>query len=82
MRFIKLNSSLSRRLATSERLDVETSTLLEALKVLGIGVIADFVEDTKVLRRLKRRGVRHVQGFAIYRPFPLEVFGEAVLRVA
>ena len=50
--------------------------------MLGIGVIADFVEDTKVLRRLKRRGVRHVQGFAIYRPFPLEVFGEAVLRVA
>jgi EAL domain-containing protein (putative c-di-GMP-specific phosphodiesterase class I) len=82
VRFIKLNSSLSRRLATSERLDVETSTLLEALKVLGIGVIADFVEDTKVLRRLKRRGVRHVQGLGIYRPFPLEVFGEAVLRVA
>jgi EAL domain-containing protein (putative c-di-GMP-specific phosphodiesterase class I) len=81
VRFIKLNSSLSRRLATSKRLDVETSTLLEALKVLGVGVIADFVEDTKVLRRLKRRGVRHVQGFGIYRPYPLDCFGEAALRL-
>ncbi len=81
MRFIKLNSVLSRRLAAAERLDVETSTLLEALKTLDVDVIADFIEDTKVLRRLKARGVRHVQGFGIYRPYPLDCFGEATLRL-
>jgi EAL domain-containing protein (putative c-di-GMP-specific phosphodiesterase class I) len=82
VRYIKLNSSLSRRLAAGERLDAETSTLLQALKELGIDIIADFVEETKTLRRLKTRGVRHVQGFGIYRPYPLESFGEAALRVA
>jgi Amt family ammonium transporter len=82
VRYIKLNSSLSRRLAAGERLDAETSTLLQALKELGIDVIADFVEETKTLRRLKTRGVRHVQGFGIYPPYPLESFGEAALRVA
>ena len=82
VRYIKLNSSLSRRLAAGERLDAETSTLLHAVKELGIDIIADFVEETKSLRRLKTRGVRHVQGFGIYPPYPLESFGEAALRVA
>jgi EAL domain-containing protein (putative c-di-GMP-specific phosphodiesterase class I) len=82
VRYIKLNSALSRRLAAGERLDVETSTLLHAVKELGVDIVADFVEETKTLRRLQTRGVRHVQGFGIYQPYPLESFGEAALRVA
>jgi EAL domain-containing protein (putative c-di-GMP-specific phosphodiesterase class I) len=82
VRFVKLNGALSRRLAKGEKLDVETATLLQAVKALGIEVIADFVEETRLLRRLKTHGVRHVQGFGIYRPYPLESFGEAALRVA
>jgi EAL domain-containing protein (putative c-di-GMP-specific phosphodiesterase class I) len=54
----------------------------EALKALGVETIADVVEDTRVLRRLKTHGARHVQGYGIYRPYPLDCFGQAALRVA
>jgi EAL domain-containing protein (putative c-di-GMP-specific phosphodiesterase class I) len=82
VRFIKLNGALSRRLSKGEKLDVETATLLHAVKTLGVDVIADLVEDTRVLRRLKRHGVHHVQGYGIYRPYELDCFGEAALQVA
>jgi EAL domain-containing protein (putative c-di-GMP-specific phosphodiesterase class I) len=77
VRFVKLSASLTRRLASGDRLDPDTTTLLHALKELGIEIIADFVEDTRVLRRLKARGIRHVQGLGVYRPHPLESFGAA-----
>lgn len=82
VRFVKLASGLARRLAGGERLDPETTTLLHVVKELGIEVIADFVEDTSALRRFRKLGISHVQGFGIYRPHPLDSFGEAVLRVA
>ena len=82
VRFVKLNGSLTRRLVTGERLDADTAALLQALKELGIEIIADFVEETRVLRRLKALGVHHVQGFGIYQPHPLGSFGAPALCVA
>jgi EAL domain-containing protein (putative c-di-GMP-specific phosphodiesterase class I) len=82
VRFVKLNGSLTRRLVSGERLDADTSTLLQALKDLGIEIIADFVEETRLLRRLKALGIRHAQGLSIYRPHPLESFGAPAACVA
>jgi EAL domain-containing protein (putative c-di-GMP-specific phosphodiesterase class I) len=82
VRFVKLNGSLSRRLIAGERLDLETHTMLQALREVGIEIIVDFVEETRTLRRLKNLGIRHVQGLGIYPPHPLDSFGEAALFVA
>jgi EAL domain-containing protein (putative c-di-GMP-specific phosphodiesterase class I) len=82
VRFVKLNGALSRRLAKGEKLDVETATLLQAVKALGIEVIADFIEETRLLRRLKSHGVRHVQGYGIYRPYALDCFADAAERAS
>jgi EAL domain-containing protein (putative c-di-GMP-specific phosphodiesterase class I) len=82
VRFVKLNGSLTRRLVAGERLDAETTTLLQVVKELDIQIIADFVEETRALRRLRALGIRHVQGFGIYQPHPLDSFGGATLRVA
>jgi ammonium transporter, Amt family len=83
VRFVKLNGGLTRRLIAGERLDADTTTLLQVIKEVGIGVIADFVEESRALRRLKALGIRYVQGLAVYRSHPLESFSEPqALRVA
>jgi EAL domain-containing protein (putative c-di-GMP-specific phosphodiesterase class I) len=40
--------------------------------VIGCGVIAEFVEDTEIVQRLRTLGVGYAQGFGIARPAPLE----------
>jgi len=82
VRFVKLNGRLSRRLGSGERLDADTATLLQVLKDIGIELIADLVEQAGEIRRLTRVGVRHVQGWGIYAPHPLESFGGTAPRVA
>jgi EAL domain-containing protein (putative c-di-GMP-specific phosphodiesterase class I) len=82
VRFVKLNRALTRRLVAGERLGMEATALLQMVKDLDIQVIADFIEETRALKRLKSLGIRLVQGFGVYEPRPLELFGEATLRVA
>jgi Amt family ammonium transporter len=40
--------------------------------IMGLETIAEFVENNKVLERLKVMGIDYAQGFGICRPFPIE----------
>lgn len=41
-------------------------------KILGMKVVAEFVETQEILDELRTIGVDYVQGFAIGRPIPIE----------
>jgi EAL domain-containing protein (putative c-di-GMP-specific phosphodiesterase class I) len=77
VQFVKLHGSLTRRLLAGEPLSEDSSTLLRVVSELGIAVIADFVEELRALRRLQAANIRHVQGFGVYQPQPLDSFMEA-----
>ncbi len=40
--------------------------------IMGLETIAEFVENDRVLRRLRDIGIDYAQGFGICRPFPIE----------
>ncbi|MFW5812207.1 MAG: putative bifunctional diguanylate cyclase/phosphodiesterase [Alkalispirochaetaceae bacterium] len=41
---------------------------------IGLKTIAEYVKDEQILQQLRELGVDYVQGFALYRPAPLEEF--------
>ncbi len=46
--------------------------MLRVGEVIGIGVIAECVEDQDILARLKTLGVGYAQGYGIFEPYPIE----------
>ena len=43
-------------------------------EALGIGLVAECVEQPEVLAQLKALGVSHAQGFGVHQPQPLASF--------
>lgn len=76
VQFVKLHGSLTRRLMGGEAPGEELGALLQATAQIGIGAIADCVEELKSLRRLKALNIHYVQGFSVYPPHPMESFSE------
>ena len=52
--------------------DVAVRCFVDVARVLGIGTVAEFVEDAEVLARLREIGVDYAQGFLLHRPEPVE----------
>lgn len=82
VRFVKLHGSFTRRLLAGEALSADKTTLVRVVAEMGIGIIADFVEELRWLRRLKSLGIGYVQGFGVYQPQPLDSFATASLHLA
>jgi EAL domain-containing protein (putative c-di-GMP-specific phosphodiesterase class I) len=72
--FIKVDGSITRNILRSEIAEKKLQAIVRVGETLGIGVIAEFVEDAEVLARLRALNVGYAQGFGIARPAPL---GEA-----
>jgi EAL domain-containing protein (putative c-di-GMP-specific phosphodiesterase class I) len=72
LRYIKVCSSLTRRLTAPAPLDEELGALLQVTAGMKIKVIAECVEDRASLVALHRRGIGFAQGFGVYRPHPIE----------
>ncbi|MDA8109103.1 MAG: EAL domain-containing protein [Betaproteobacteria bacterium] len=70
--FLKVDGSIVRNVLRSAVALNKLRAILRVGDILGLGVVAENVEDQSVLTRLKALGVRYVQGFGIYEPHPLE----------
>lgn len=69
--YIKVDGSITRNLLRSETAVRKMQTIVRVGDAIGVGVIAEFVEETEILARLRALGVRYAQGFGIARPAPV-----------
>jgi EAL domain-containing protein (putative c-di-GMP-specific phosphodiesterase class I) len=75
--FIKVDGCITRRVLTSGSAQKKFTAVVRVGEVLGIGVVAECVEDQDVLLRLKSLGGGYAQGFGIARPLPIDVAADA-----
>jgi len=69
--FIKVDGSITRKILSNEAAENKLKAILRVGEVLGIGIVAEFVEDQDVLTRLKALGTGYAQGFGITHPHPI-----------
>jgi EAL domain-containing protein (putative c-di-GMP-specific phosphodiesterase class I) len=70
--FIKVDGSIVRRVLEAETAQRKLQAIVKVAQALGVGVVAECVEEQDVLVRLKALGVGYVQGFGVYRPHPID----------
>ena len=70
--FVKIDGRIVRKLATSEMARTKMNAILRVAEALGIGVVAEDVEEQDILVRLKGLNVSHAQGFGIHQPQPID----------
>ncbi len=71
--FIKIDGSITRRVLKSEAASKKMQAMVRVSDTLGIGTIAECVEDQDVLTRIRALGVGHAQGFGILEPRSIDV---------
>ena len=76
--FIKVDGCITRRVLSSGSAETKLKAVVRVGEVLGIGVIAECVEDQDILTRLKALGSGYAQGFGICRPQSLDTILDAV----
>jgi EAL domain-containing protein (putative c-di-GMP-specific phosphodiesterase class I) len=70
--FVKVDGSIVRKILTSEIARTKMSAVVRVAEALGIGVVAECVEEQDIMLRLKALGVSHVQGFGVIQPHPMD----------
>jgi EAL domain-containing protein (putative c-di-GMP-specific phosphodiesterase class I) len=70
--YVKVDGSVIRKLLTHEPAQTKLKAVIRVSETLGIGVIAECVEERDVLARLKALDVGFAQGFGVYPPQPIE----------
>jgi EAL domain-containing protein (putative c-di-GMP-specific phosphodiesterase class I) len=70
--FIKVDGSITRRVLAGGAAETKMKAVVRVGEALGMGVIAECVEEQDVLNRLKALGAGYAQGFGISRPQPLD----------
>ena len=70
--YVKVDGSLVRNFMRFASATSKVKTILKVGETTGVGVIAECVEDEKVLNGLKLLKVPYVQGFAVRPPVPIE----------
>lgn len=70
--YVKVDGSIIRNLRRSGSAAAKLKAIVRIGQVTGIGVIAECVEDERILAALKEAGVGYAQGFGVRRPAPLE----------
>jgi EAL domain-containing protein (putative c-di-GMP-specific phosphodiesterase class I) len=69
--FVKVDGSIVRNLLRSSVAEQKLKAVVRVGQTIGVGVIAECVEETDVLVRLKALNVAYAQGFGIARPAPI-----------
>lgn len=72
--FLKVAGSITRGLLAGGTAETKAKAIVRVGDALGIGVIAECVEDQDVLLRYKALGAGYAQGFGIYEPQPIDTF--------
>lgn len=70
--YVKVDGSIVRNLPGSEVARTKLKAVVRVGDVIGVGVIAECVEDPAVLALVRNAGAGYAQGFGIKRPAPLE----------
>jgi EAL domain-containing protein (putative c-di-GMP-specific phosphodiesterase class I) len=70
--YVKVDGSIVRKLIASEVARTKMNAILRFAEALGIGVVAECVEDHTILARLKALKVSFAQGFGIRPPQPID----------
>ena len=76
--FIKVDGSITRQVLKSPSAELKMKAVVRVGEALGIGVIAECVEEQDVLSRLKALGAGFAQGFGIARPHPIDAAIDAM----
>jgi len=71
-RFVKVDGSIIRKILKSEAMDNKLKAVVRVAEAIGVGVIAECVEEQDILVRIKALGVGYAQGFGVYRPHPID----------
>lgn len=74
VQYVKVDGSIVRKLLRSPVALTKMTAILRVAEALGIGTVAECVEEEDVLARLKSLGASHAQGFGIHPPQPLVAF--------
>jgi len=69
--FIKVDGSIVRNLLRSSVAEQKLKAVVRVGEAIGVGVIAECVEQTDILARLKALNVGYAQGFGVARPAPI-----------
>ena len=69
--FVKVDGSIVRNLLRSSVAEQKLKAVVRVGEAIGVGVIAECVEETDILARLKLLNVGYAQGFGIVRPAPI-----------
>jgi EAL domain-containing protein (putative c-di-GMP-specific phosphodiesterase class I) len=75
--FVKVDGAIVRKLLASDLARTKMNAILRVAEALGIGVIAENVEDDKTLAALKSLNVSHAQGFGLHVPQPIDTIAGA-----
>jgi EAL domain-containing protein (putative c-di-GMP-specific phosphodiesterase class I) len=70
--FVKVDGSVIRKLLTSGAAQTKLKAVVRVADALGIGVVAECVEEQDLLGRLQALDVGYAQGFGIFQPQPIE----------
>lgn len=74
--YVKVNGTIVRGLRANEIARTKLKAVVRVGDVIGVGVIAECIEETAILDLAKAAGVGFAQGFGIKRPLPLDVVAE------
>lgn len=69
--FVKVDGSIVRNLLRSNVAEQKLKAVVRVGEAIGVGVIAECVEEAAILARLKVLNVGYAQGFGIARPAPI-----------
>lgn len=69
--YVKVDGSIVRKLLRSGVAEQKLKAIVRVGEAIGVGVIAECVEDADILARLKLLNVGYAQGFGIARPAPI-----------
>jgi EAL domain-containing protein (putative c-di-GMP-specific phosphodiesterase class I) len=72
--FVKVDGSLIRKLISSEAAQTKLQAVVRVAGALGMGVVAECVEEPDLLARLKGLEVGFAQGFGVAKPQPIDSF--------
>lgn len=70
--FVKVDGSIVRKLLSSEVARTKMNAILRFAATLGVGVVAECVEEHDILAHLRQMKVSHAQGFGISPPQPID----------
>ena len=76
---VKVDGAWVREIVTDPVADTAVAAIVNCAHLLGMEVVAEWVEDAETLERLRTMGVEYVQGYYFGHPIPLDDISRSAL---